>query len=419
MSSKVVIVGAGQAGYHAASALRSAGFAGEVELLGEEPGLPYQRPPLSKSYLRDPRSEDIVFRPRKYYCDHGIDVRVRHRVAAIDRARHQVVLDTGEPRPYDHLVLATGARPRGLPVDGAHLDGVVHLRTREDADRLGSRLAAASEVAIVGAGFIGLELASVASELGVRATVLELAPGAMTRAVSEPTARFFVEQHEARGVRFRFTTSVARVVGTDGVVTGLVTDHGDVVAADLVVVGIGVVPNTGLAERAGLPLANGIQVDAHLLTSDPAISAIGDCAAFPSRHGAGLVRLESVQNATDQARYVAGRINGSREPYAAVPWFWTDQAGFKLQIAGLTAGHDTCIVRGSVEDGSFSVLCFRGERFLGAESVNRVADHMKVRKLLSRGGTVSRDDAADPAYGFGIRRDRRADLVAGQQQEGA
>jgi 3-phenylpropionate/trans-cinnamate dioxygenase ferredoxin reductase component len=418
MSSTVVIVGAGQAGYHAAAALRSAGFAGEVELLGDEPGLPYQRPPLSKSYLRGPRSEDIVFRPGTFYAEHGIDVR-HQRVAAVDRDRRHVVLDGGEPRPYDHLILATGARARRLPVDGAHLDGVVHLRTREDADHLRSRLAAASEVAIVGAGFIGLELASVAAELGVRATVVELAPGAMMRTVSEPTADFFVEQHEARGVRFRFNTSVRQLVAVGGAVTGLVTDHGDVLEADLVVVGIGVVPNTGLAERAGLPLANGIRVDAHLLTSDPAISAIGDCAAFPSRHGAGLVRLESVQNATDQARYVAERINGRQDPYAAVPWFWSEQAGSKLQIAGLTAGHDACLLRGSVEDGSFSVLCFRGERFLGAESVNRVADHMKVRKLMSRGGTVSRDEAIEPTYEFGIRRDRPIALVAGRQKERA
>lgn len=419
MGSKVIIVGAGQAGYHAASALRSLEYPGQVELFSEEFELPYQRPPLSKSYLQNPHIEEILFRPRKFYTERDIDVRTQHRVAALDRERRQVVLEDGVRSSYDHLILATGARARGIPVPGAHLDAVVRLRTREDAEQLRNGLVTASQVAIVGAGFIGLEIASAASELGIDCTVIELAAGAMTRMVSEPTARFFVEQHKARGVRFRFNTSVRQILDRDGAVSGVLTGEHELVHADLVVVGIGADPNTDLAECAGLQLANGVRVDEHLLTSDPRITAIGDCAVFPSRYGDGLVRLESVQNATDQAKYVAQRLVGGKAPYDAVPWFWTEQAGYKLQIAGLTSGHDSCVVRGDLDAGSFTVLCFRGERFLGAESVNRVADHMKVRKLLARGATVSRADAADPAYDFGTSNARTTALAGARQEEGA
>ena len=384
----VVIVGAGQGGLQVAASLREGGFDGAIVLVGDEPGLPYQRPPLSKGYLTGEVGADrLLLRREAFYVDRRIDLLAGERAVAIDRPGRRVRLASGGALAYDHLVLATGARDRPLPVPGAELDGVLRLRTRAEAELLRQRLAGGvRDAVVVGAGFIGLEFASVAAKLGARVHVIEMTRRPMARAVSPDVSAFFHAAHAGAGAGILFGATVARLVGADGRVAGVETGDGLRIPADLVVVGIGVVPNTELAAGAGLAVDDGIVVDEHLLTADPAISAVGDCAAYPSRFAAGRVRLESVQNAVDQARCVAARLAGRPPaPYAAVPWFWSDQGKLRLQIVGLTAGHDVAVVRGDVEGGAFSVFCFRGRRLVGIESVNRPADHMAGRRLLAGG----------------------------------
>ncbi|TDR90098.1 NAD(P)/FAD-dependent oxidoreductase [Enterovirga rhinocerotis] len=401
----VVIVGSGQAGYQAAASLRENGFQGPVTIVGDEPGLPYQRPPLSKAYLTGKTDEEgLLLRARPFFDDRGIDVLAPERAARIERAERRLVLGSGLSLPYGHLVLATGARNRPLAVPGADLDGVLYLRTRADADRLRAQMSEARRIVVIGAGFIGLEFAAVAAARGVEVTVLEAASRPMSRALSLPMSDFFREAHEAAGLRLVFGAVVTRIEGRGGRAVAVETAAGEMYPCDLVLVGIGVMPNAELAAEAGLAIGNGIVVDAHLLTADPAISAIGDCAAYPSPHAGGRAsRLESVQNAVDQARAVAARLTGSPAPYAAVPWFWSDQGSLKLQIAGLAVPHEETIIRGDPASGAFSVFCYEGERLLGVESVNRPADHMIARRLLAAGLGVTREEAADPGLDLKAR----------------
>lgn len=336
----VLVVGAGQAGYQVASALRQEGFAGRITLVGDEPGLPYQRPPLSKAYLQGKIGAPALrFRPPEFYEEHRIE-RLHDRAIGIDRAAHCVHLGSGNALPYDHLVLATGARNRVPAVPGIELDGVFGLRTLADADALAPRLASARHIVVIGAGFIGLEFAAVAAAKASEGTtvhVLEIGERVMARAISRPMSALFAAGHAGWGVTLDFRQGVARIVGNDGKVSGVETNDGRVLPAELVVYGIGVVPNAELATEAGLAVDNGIRVDAQLLTSDPAISAIGDAACFASPHAdpAGKpIRLESVQNAVDQGKAVAARLMGKPAPYSALPWFWTDQGDMRLQIAG-------------------------------------------------------------------------------------
>jgi NADPH-dependent 2,4-dienoyl-CoA reductase/sulfur reductase-like enzyme len=341
-----VIVGAGQAGFQLAASLRQDGYQGRVTLIGNEPGVPYQRPPLSKGYLTGKVDIDAIqFRPPKFFADHKIEL-VCGEAEAIDRTAQRVTLTDGSAVAYDHLMLAVGAHNRVLPVQGAELRGVFGLRTRQEADALACRLETARNVVVVGAGFIGLEFAAVAVTKGCTVRVLELADRPMARAVTQEVGRFFMDAHRAWGIEFDFRQGLVRIEGADGEVTGIETTDGRTLPADLVVVGIGVLPNVRLAAEAGLDIENGIRVDSHLLTSDPAISAIGDCAFFPSQHAEGHIRLESVQNAVDQARAVAARLTGKPAPYAALPWFWSDQGDLRLQIAGLLMGHDSTVVIG-------------------------------------------------------------------------
>jgi NADPH-dependent 2,4-dienoyl-CoA reductase/sulfur reductase-like enzyme len=394
----VVIVGAGQAGYQTAASLRQEGFGGAITLISDEPGLPYQRPPLSKNYLLGKIGrETLRFRPEKYYSDHCIEV-VHGRAAAIDRTNRRVALATGAAVDYDHLVLAVGARNRPLPVPGSDLNGVFGMRTQGDADALHACLGKAKNVVVVGAGFIGLEFAAVARALGSSVQVLELADRPMARAVSEPTSRYFAQAHASWGNVLHFHQGVSQILGRNGQVEAVQTTNGRTLPADVVVVGVGVLPNTELAAEAGLDIENGIRVDAHLVTSDTAISAIGDCASFPSAHTGHIIRLESVQNATDQARLVAARLVGKTMPYQALPWFWTEQGNLKLQMVGLIGAYDESVTVGSPDSGAFSILCFRENQLVGVESINRPLDHMASRKLLARGVEVSPSVASTPDF---------------------
>jgi 3-phenylpropionate/trans-cinnamate dioxygenase ferredoxin reductase subunit len=400
MSEQVVIVGAGQAGFQVAASLREGGFGGRILLLGEEPGLPYQRPPLSKAYLTGAMSADgLLLRRERFYAEQRIELRPSTRVAAIDRTTARVELADGARLAYDHLVLATGARDRPLPVPGADLQGVMRLRRRDEADALRPRMAEARQIVVIGAGFIGLEFAAVARQTGAAVHLIEMAGRPLSRSVSAEVSAFFHAAHAGWGSSILLGTALARLVGQDGRVRAVETADGLTLPADLVLVGIGVRPATELAEAAGLAIADGIRVDETLRTADPLISAIGDCAAYPSPFAdGGLVRLESVQNAVDQGRCVAARLAGHARAYRSVPWFWSDQGNLRLQIVGLTGGHDTSVVRGTPASGSFSVFCFKADHLLGIESVNRPGDHMAGRRLLAAEEPgLTPEAAADPS----------------------
>jgi 3-phenylpropionate/trans-cinnamate dioxygenase ferredoxin reductase component len=400
--SAVAIVGAGQAGFQAAASLRDEGFAGRIVIAGDEPCLPYQRPPLSKSYLAGHSGRDELWlRPEAFYERHAIEVAMGDRVEAIDRSGASVRLASGRAIACGHVVIATGARFRPLPVPGADVDGVLPLRTLADADLLAQRLAAVREAVVVGAGFIGLEFAAVAKTMGIGVHIVEMTQQPMGRVVSAEVSRFFTARHRAWGAEIILGAGVARILGEAGHVAGVETTDGRRIAADLVLVAIGVIPNAELARAAGLAVGDGVVVDADLATANPAISAIGDCASFPTRFAPGQVRLESVQNAVDQGRCVAARLAGKGAPYDRVPWFWSDQADLKLQIAGLAVGHDRAVVRGDPDSGAFSVFCFRGGRLIAVETVNRPAEHMLARRLLIGEPLLTPEQAADP--GFDLR----------------
>ncbi len=398
----IVVVGAGQAGFQVAASLREGGYKGPLTLVGDEPALPYQRPPLSKAYLAGKTdAEGLALRPASFFADHGISRRGPDRAEGIDRAGRRLLLAGGDALPYEHLVLAAGSRNRPLPVQGADLGGVHQLRGLADADALKAALAAAPRIVVVGAGFIGLEFAAVAAGRGLDVTVVEAAGRPMARAVSPETAAFFQAAQEGLGVRFALAAGVTALRGRDGRVQAVILADGRELPADLVVVGIGVLPNAEIAAAAGLSVGDGVRVDPFLATSDPAVSAIGDCARFPSPHAHGLtedgtVRIESVQNAIDQGRCLAARLLGQPAAYTALPWFWSDQGPHKLQIAGLSAPGDASVVRG--EGSAFSVFRFRGGRLSAVESVNRAGDHMIARRLLGAGTPLTPEQAGDPGF---------------------
>jgi 3-phenylpropionate/trans-cinnamate dioxygenase ferredoxin reductase subunit len=383
--SGVVVVGAGQAGCQLVSSLRDDGYTGPVTLVGSERHLPYQRPPLSKGHLTGKAlRESLWLRPANYFDEHDIQVHLGVTVTALDCAGRTIQLSDGSSLPYEAVVLALGSRHREIPLPGCKLDGVVSLRTLDEADEVRDRLASARDVVVVGGGFIGMEVAATAAQLGKTTTVLEIAPQLMGRVLSRETATFLVAAHRTRGLNVELSTSATGLAGMGGSVQVVDTSEGERLPADLVVLGVGAVPNVELARDAGLVVQNGIVVDELLRTSDPAVYAIGDCASAPSPYLAGSpVRLESVQNATAQARAVAATIAGTPTVNAAVPWFWSDQADLKLQIAGLTNGHDEVVLTGDLASDRFSAWCFLAGALVGVESINRPPDHMAARKLLA------------------------------------
>ena len=394
----VIVVGSGQAGFQLVASLRDEGYQGPLTLIGDEPGLPYQRPPLSKSFLAGKAQPgQIELRPAGFYAERNIALIAPDRVTNIDRSARRVTLASGASLAYEHLVLATGARARMPAVPGVNLQGVLALRTRADAEALLAGLQEARRVVVVGAGFIGLEVAVMARQLGLEVRVIEFADRVLKRAVSAPTADYLAQAQATRGMQFSLRTGVAAFTGSDGRVEAVLTTGGESVPADLVVVGVGVEPNVELARASGLQVQDGIVVDRHLVTSDPFISAIGDCARYPAGYCDAPVRLESVQNAVDQARCVAARIVGKAEPYAKVPWFWSDQGENRLQIAGLAEAGDSAVLRGDPATGKFSVFRFRDGRLSAVESINSVADHMAARKLLAAATPISPTQVADPS----------------------
>jgi 3-phenylpropionate/trans-cinnamate dioxygenase ferredoxin reductase component len=394
----VVIVGAGHAGFQLASSLRQAGYAEPIFLLNDEPHLPYQRPPLSKAYLKGSGAPDsLMFRPDKFYRDQNIEL-IADRAASIDRPARRLSLASGASLEYEHLVLATGARNRLLDLPNANLEDVLYLRTLDESEVLRQRLASRRRVVVIGAGFIGLEFAATARAKGLEVDVVELGARVMARAVTAEISEFFQKRHAEAGIRIHFGVQVTSIESDGARVAGVSLSDGRHIAADLVVVGVGVLPNVELAGAAGLPVASGIIVGEHLLTSDPHISAVGDCALYASERFGGSLRLESVQNATDHARCVAARLTGDIRAYDGLPWFWSDQGPDKLQIAGLTTGYDRVVVRGDRAQGAFSAFCYKADRLVGIESVNRAGDHMFGRRLLAANGSITPEQAMDTGF---------------------
>jgi 3-phenylpropionate/trans-cinnamate dioxygenase ferredoxin reductase subunit len=396
MGAGTVIVGTGQAGFQTAASLRTEGYAEPITLIGEEPQIPYQRPPLSKSFaLGQQDLESIQLRPQNFYQDRRIELLAGQRVSAIDRSGRAVRLESGRRIPYEKLVLAVGSRNRKLPVPGAELDGVVYLRSLEEATAIRDRLKDAEEVVVIGGGFIGLELAAVARTLGKAVTVLEVLPRLMSRAVAPIISEFYRELHTAKGARVVCGATVARIQGRGGKAESVALGDESQLRADLVVVGVGVVPNMELARDAGLRTGNGIVVDEYLQTEDENVFAIGDCVEFLCVFAGARIRLESVQNAADQAQSAASTIAGRRNRYTALPWFWSDQYDLKLQMAGISHGHDRIVTRGSAEAQKLSVFYFQGGRLMAIDSINRPMDHMIGRKLMAAGARVTPEEAAD------------------------
>lgn len=389
---RIVVIGAGQAGASLVAKLRMLGFAGEITLIGAEPVPPYQRPPLSKAYLLGEMTlERLFLRPESFYADQGITLRLGQPVSAIDPVARTVTLG-GEQLEYDALALTTGSLPRRLPaLIGGDLPGVHVVRALADVDAMAPEFQPERRVVIVGGGYIGLEAAAVAAKKGLDVTVLEMAPRILQRVAAPETSDAIRALHQAHGVKILEATGLERIEGTSRV-EGVSLSDGRRLAADFVIAGIGILPDTALAEAAGLEIENGIRTDAQGRTSDPHIWAAGDCASFPWR-GAQL-RLESVQNAIDQAELVAENMLGAGKDYAPVPWFWSDQYDLKLQIAGLNTGYDRVVLR---EADARSHWYFAGGKFLAVDALNDPRAYMVGKRLLEQGKSPEPALLADPA----------------------
>jgi 3-phenylpropionate/trans-cinnamate dioxygenase ferredoxin reductase subunit len=377
-----------------AVSLREYGYEAPITLVGAEPHLPYQRPPLSKAFLVSGDASSIFFRTAAFYVEHRIDVIPGERVQEVALAAGGLgsgaaSTDRGRTLSFDRLALAVGARPRRLTVAGADLDGVSYLRDLDDAVELRSRLAVARRVVVIGGGFIGLEAAAGARSEGRSVTILEAADRLVARSVAPVVSEFYRRVHERRGVRVHLGSAVTALIGDRGRVTAVELADGTRVPADLVLVGIGVVPRAELAEQLGLSCDGGIIVDRCARASNPVVVAAGDCTVLPHPlTGEGLVRLESVQNAVGQAKVAAATLAGRPEPYVAVPWFWSDQYDVKLQIAGLSAGYDDMVVRGDPDSEKFSVLYYRSGDLIAVDAVNSAADYLCGRRALADGATI-------------------------------
>jgi len=396
MDLPIVIIGAGQAGLQTAEALRAEGWQGDLILLGEEPHAPYHRPPLSKAYLMGESSaEQLTMRRPEALSRKAIEIRIGCRVNRIDCVERVVHLDQGDRLAYHRLVLATGARARQLP--GADWQGVFQLRTLEDCTRIGEAMATAHHIAVIGGGFIGLEFAAVARKKGKSVTVIEAANRLITRAVSAEVSEIYARLHTERGVVLRLGSGVAGFTSTNGRVSGITLSDGHNVSADLVLMGIGILPNQELAEAAGISCASGIIIDSCGRTSDPFVFACGDCTATRLENG-DFRRLESVQNAIEQAKSCAASIMNRERPFTAAPWFWSDQYDVKLQMVGTSQGHDHSVIRGDTNAYKCSIFYFAGERLIGIDSLNRPQDHMAGRRLLDEGVGLTPQQAADESF---------------------
>lgn len=398
MTNRLVIVGAGQAAFALTARLRALKDERPVTILGDEPVPPYQRPPLSKKYLLGEMTFDrLTFRPDDWYAGNNVDLRLSTAVTRIDRARRQVILADGSVLDYGTLVLATGATPRRLPAEiGGDLAGVFEVRDKVHADRLAQEMRPGRRLLVVGGGYIGLEAAAVARKLGLDVTLIESSERILRRVASAQTANAMRAIHEEHGVVIRENTGLARLIGENGRVVAAELADGVRLPVDFVVVGIGVTANDALARDAGLETSGGIVVDAFGRTGDPSIHAAGDCAVLPFK-GA-MIRLESVQNAVDQAEVIAAVIAGQGAPYVPQPWFWSDQYDVKLQIAGYNAGFDETLARPGTRPGTMSIWYFREGTLIAVDAINDAKAYVTGKKLLESGINPPRAALADPAF---------------------
>jgi 3-phenylpropionate/trans-cinnamate dioxygenase ferredoxin reductase component len=397
-ASRVVIVGAGHAGGTLAAQLRQFGFAGSVNVIGAEPQRPYQRPPLSKGYLLGKTTFDhVALRPLDFFAQHDIGLHGNQKIVSLEPKARRVLTADGKHWDYDHLVLATGMRAIALTAPGAQLHGIYSLRSVNDADALRNALLPGKRLVIIGGGYIGLEVAASARSLGVEVTVLERAPQLLARSGSPEISAFLQAHHETHGVRFHFDAAVTALQGEHNDVRAVRLQDGTQIAADVVLVGVGATPESDLAKQAGLAVDGGVVVDDHCRTSDASIFAIGDVTNRPIVSLHCRARLESVQNAAEQARVVASVLTERPLPAGEVPWNWSDQYALKLQFAGLISGADHRVVRGSVEQAVFTVFHLRHGIMRAAEAVNSPAEFMAARKLIATGLQVDLQKLADPA----------------------
>ena len=395
----VLIAGAGHAGAQAALLLRQRGFAGTIAIVGDEPDPPYERPPLSKDYLAGEKTfERILIRPRAFWSDRHVDLLLGRRIDAVDADARTVTLHDGATIAYGTLIWATGGAARRLTCSGHDLKGVHAVRTRADVDRMVAELPGVTRVAVIGGGDIGLEAAAVLTKFGKQVVLLEAQDRVLARVAGEPLSRFYEAEHRAKGVDIRLSTTVACIDGHDGAASAVRLASGEALPCDMVIVGIGIVPAVDPLVAAGAATGNGVVVDAWCRTSLPHVYAIGDCAAHPNPYAGGAtIRLESVQNANDQAAVVAKHMTGAAEAYDAVPWFWSNQYDLKLQTVGLSTGFDRTIVRGDPATRSFSVAYVRDGRILAFDCVNAVKDFVQGRALVQRGASVDSARLADAA----------------------
>lgn len=395
MTETTIIIGAGQAGSDLASALRQQGCTGRIILIGDEPALPYRRPPLSKAYLSgDVEAETLYIKPEAAYAKSDIEVRTGVRVASINRDAHTVTLDDGSLIQYNKLALTTGGRARKLPLPGADKPNVHYVRTLADIDHLKAQFKPGKRLLIIGGGYIGLEAASVGIKKGLKVTLVEALPRLLARVTGPELSQYYDSVHRRHGVDIKLGVGVTAFEGNEQVET-VVLDDGTRLPADIVIVGIGLIPNTELAEQAGLEVNNGINVDLYAQTSDPDILAAGDCANCEHGFLERRVRLESVPNASEMARVAAATICGKRVPHNGVPWFWSDQYDLKLQMVGLNHGYDQVVIRGSMAHDSFSALYLKDGVVIAADAVNRPKDFMVAKKLVAGRVKAEPDTLAD------------------------
>jgi 3-phenylpropionate/trans-cinnamate dioxygenase ferredoxin reductase subunit len=396
MISTIVIVGGGQAGAQAVDTLRREGFAGRLLLVCDEPQLPYQRPPLSKKYLAGELTADrLPFRHRPFYDAHRIELKLGAQAVAVDSSARRVELADGEALAYDRLLLCLGAAARRLTCPGAELLGVHYLRTVADVTTIRAAIKADSRVVIIGGGYIGLETAATCRHMGCEVTVLELADRVMNRVVAPTVSQFFEQEHRAKGIHIVCNTRVTRLEGTDCVQRVICAD-GSEITADVVIVGVGAVPNSALASEAGLACDNGIIVDEYCRTQDEAIFAAGDCTNHPSPRFGRRVRVESVDNAFEQAKTAALNLLDRNVTHDRVPWFWSDQFDSKLLIAGLSQDYDQQILRGDPASRSFSVCYLKGRELIAVEAINHSKDYMAARKLIAERTQMNLAKLPDP-----------------------
>ncbi|MBY0511133.1 MAG: FAD-dependent oxidoreductase [Rhodospirillaceae bacterium] len=394
----VLIVGAGHGGAQAALALRQQKYEGSIALLGDEPEAPYERPPLSKEYFSGEKTFDrILIRPVESWAERNVDLLLSRKVTVVDPAAHTVTCADGGTFGYGTLIWATGGTPRRLSLEGHHLKGIHTVRTRADVDAMTQDLASTNHVAVIGGGYIGLEAAAVLRKFGKEVTVLEALDRVLARVAGEPLSRFYEAEHRAHGVDVRLNVKVDSIHEKDARVNGVQLADGTLVKADMVIVGIGIIPAVEPLLNAGAAGGNGVDVDEYCRTTLPDTFAVGDCAMHMNSFAKTRIRLESVQNANDQATAVAKTIVGTPTPYHAVPWFWSNQYDLRLQTVGLSTGYDKIVIRGNIATRSFSLVYLKEGRVLALDCINSAKDYMQGRALVLGGVSPPLDQLADPA----------------------